>query len=46
MNTEIIRKLGVITDEERAILNGEEHINREIYYSSEKTKADRNEIDS
>ena len=46
MNTEIIRKLGVITDEERAILNGEEHINRELYYSSEKTKADRDEIDS
>jgi len=46
MNAEIIKKLSVITDEEKAILSGEEHINRELYYSSEKTKGNKDEVDS
>ena len=37
MNAEILDILGTITDEERAILDGEEHINRELYYRYEAT---------
>lgn len=45
MNAEILKILGTITDEERAILDGEEHINRELYYSPDKKSSD-DEIDS
>ncbi|MBQ3798597.1 MAG: helix-turn-helix domain-containing protein [Butyrivibrio sp.] len=46
MNTKILETLEKITDEERAILNGEEHINRDLYYSSEKKSSKSDEIDS
>lgn len=46
MNSEIIEILGTITDEERAILDGEEHINRELYYSPDKKSSENDEIDS
>ena len=46
MNIELINKLSVITPEERAILSGEEYVNRELYYSSEKRTSEGDEIDS
>ncbi len=46
MNAEILNILGTITDEERAILDGEEHINRELYYSPDKKSSENDEIDS
>ncbi len=46
MNTKLLEILGKITDEERAILNGEEHINRDLYYSCEKKNSKGDEIDS
>ena len=46
MNAKLLDVLGKITDEERAILNGEEHINRDLYYSSEKKSSKDDEIDS
>lgn len=46
MNSTIIDILGQITDEEKAILDGEEHINRELYYSPDKKSSENDEIDS
>ena len=46
MDKKLIETLSVITEEERAILNGEEHINRNLYYSDEKTSSPHDEIDS
>lgn len=46
MNSEIVEILSRVTDEEKAILDGEEHINRELYYSSEKKGSGNDEIDS
>ena len=46
MDKKLIETLSVITEEERAILNGEEHINRNLYYSDEKTSSTHDEIDS
>ena len=46
MDKKLIETLSAITEEERAILNGEEHINRNLYYSDEKTSSPHDEIDS
>ena len=47
MNPKLIEKLSKITDEERAILDGEPYINRALYYSSEKkSSSSEDEIDS
>ncbi|MCR5670354.1 MAG: AraC family transcriptional regulator [Butyrivibrio sp.] len=45
MNSKILEKLSVITDEEKAILKGEKVINRALYYSSSKSRS-ADEIDS
>ena len=42
MNEMLLEKLSRITEEEQAILNGEDHVNRSLYYSSETD----NQIDS
>ncbi len=46
MDEKILKILGKITDEERAILDGREYINRDLYYSSEKKSSKDDEIDS
>ncbi|SFB71896.1 AraC family transcriptional regulator [Butyrivibrio sp. YAB3001] len=51
MNKRLLDILGEITDEEKAILNGEDHINRDLYYSKKDTSGSSdsspdNEIDS
>ena len=46
MDSRLIERLSRITDEERAILDGEDKINRELYYSSEKKNSKDDEIDS
>ncbi|MCR5557430.1 MAG: AraC family transcriptional regulator [Butyrivibrio sp.] len=46
MNEILLKTLGKITDEERAILDGNEYINRNLYYSSEKKSSKNDEIDS
>lgn len=46
MNQKILDILSTITDEEKAILNGEPYINRELYYSSSKKEGSGDEIDS
>ncbi|MBO6240269.1 MAG: helix-turn-helix domain-containing protein [Butyrivibrio sp.] len=46
MDKKLIETLSKITEEEQAILSGEEHINRNLYYSDEKTSSPHNEIDS
>ena len=46
MDEKILKILGKITDEERAILDGKEYINRDLYYSSEKKSSKDDEIDS
>lgn len=48
MDKEILKKLSVITDEEKEILSGKTVINKALYYDSEKTKGknDDAEIDS
>lgn len=46
MDKKLIETLSAITEEERAILNGEEHINRNLYYSDEKSSSPHDEIDS
>ena len=46
MDEKLLKTLGKITDEERAILDGKEYINRDLYYSSEKKSSKDDEIDS
>ncbi|SFP52446.1 AraC-like ligand binding domain-containing protein [Butyrivibrio proteoclasticus] len=46
MNKKILEILNPITDEEKAILDGAEHINRNLYYSDEKSSTPDDEIDS
>lgn len=46
MNKKILEILSPITEEEEAILGGEEHINRTLYYSDEKSSSPHDEIDS
>ena len=46
MDQKLIDTLSTITDEERAILDGEPYINRDLYYSSDKRNTSGDEIDS
>lgn len=46
MNKKLLDILSPITEEEKAILGGEEHINRNLYYSDEKASTPHDEIDS
>ena len=46
MNQILLDKLMLITDEEQAILDGKDTINRELYYSSEKKSSMEDEIDA
>ena len=46
MNAKLIEILSTITDEEKALLNGEPYINRDLYYSSDKRNTSGDEIDS
>ncbi len=45
MDSYIIDRLSLITEEEQDILNGVPHINRDLYYSSEKKSSADDEID-